>query len=138
MPNKILCIDDDAVTLMLCKLIITRTHLADEIITAKNGKEALDYYTQLSDISCPKNQNDYPNLIFLDLNMPVMGGWEFIEKFTSTFPGKSCTTKVIILSSGIVPEDIEKANKYPFIVDFLSKPLTKEKVNNLKKTITFE
>jgi CheY-like chemotaxis protein len=59
---------------------------------------------------------------FLDLNMPVMGG--FLDCFSSIdYSDFNTTTNVVILSSTIDPEDLEKANKYPMVIDFLSKPL---------------
>ena len=76
-----------------------------------------------------------PNIIFLDLNMPVMGGWEFLDHFTSSAYSDFNTAKVIVLSSTIDPHDLAKAKKYPIIIDFLSKPITKPMLEYLKKKI---
>ena len=73
MLHKILCVDDDPITLMLYKMVIAKASFTEEIITAKNGQEALDYYNNLR----AEGESQSPELIFLDLNMPVMGGWNF-------------------------------------------------------------
>jgi CheY-like chemotaxis protein len=131
MLDLILCVDDDPIALMLCKMIITKTSFSNEIATAHNGEEALNYFNYLKSA----NSTKYPQLIFLDLNMPVMGGWEFLNSFSTDEHSDYNTTKVIILSSTIDPEDLEKAKKYPMVIDFLSKPISKEMLEYIKNKI---
>ena len=131
MLEKILCIDDDPITLMLCKMVITKALFSNEIATAKNGEEALKYYDNLKITSTIKK----PQLIFLDLNMPVMNGWEFLDSFVTAEYSEYHDTKVIILSSTIDPQDLEKSKKYPMVIDFLSKPISKEMLEFLKDKI---
>lgn len=131
MLEKILCIDDDPITLMLCKMVITKALFSNEIATAKNGEEALKYYDTLKITSTIKK----PQLIFLDLNMPVMNGWEFLDSFVTAEYSEYHDTKVIILSSTIDPQDLEKSKKYPMVIDFLSKPISKEMLEFLKDKI---
>lgn len=132
MLEQILCIDDDPITLMLCKKVISKSSFSKEIITAQNGEEALHHFNTLK---YTKSKANKPELIFLDLNMPVMGGWEFLEHFTSSAYTEFNTAKVIVLSSTIDPEDLAKAKKYPIIIDFLSKPITQPMLEYLKKKI---
>ncbi len=133
MLDKILCIDDDPITLMLCKKVISKSSFSDEIITSQNGEEALHYFNTIKQ---NEDKNHYPQLIFLDLNMPVMGGWEFLDYFTSAEYSDFSSTKVIVLSSTIDPEDLEKAKKYPMVIDFLSKPITQSMLEYLKHKIS--
>ena len=130
MFDKILCVDDDPITLMLCKMVITKSSFSNEIITAKNGQEALNFFDTLKTTIATK-----PQLIFLDLNMPVMDGWEFLDGFSTLEFLDFHETKVIILSSTIDPEDLEKSKKYPMVIDFLSKPISKEMLEYLKDKI---
>lgn len=128
MLDKILCIDDDPIALMLCKMVINKSLFASEIITTKNGQEALNYFKILKE-----NKEKQPQLILLDLNMPVMDGWEFLEYFsTDNYANYNTTVKIIILSSTIDPEDLEKAKKYPIVLEFLSKPISKEMLEYIK------
>lgn len=76
-----------------------------------------------------------PELIFLDLNMPVMGGWKFLEIFTSEDYLEFNTIKVIILSSTIDPQDLAKAKTYSIVVDFLPKPITIGMLDYLKEKL---
>ena len=131
MLDRILFVDDDPITLMLCKMVITKALFSNEIVTAKNGQEALKYYDSLK----AENSINKPQLIFLDLNMPVMDGWEFLESFNTATYSEFHDTKVIILSSTIDPEDLEKSKKYPMVIEFLSKPISKEMLEYLKDKI---
>ncbi|AWK07180.1 response regulator [Flavobacterium crocinum] len=133
MLEQILCIDDDPITLMLCKKVISKSSFSHEVITAQNGEEALHHFNTLK-YTNDKNKRK-PELIFLDLNMPIMGGWEFLDHFTSSDYKDFNSAPVIVLSSTIDPEDLAKAKKYPIIIDFLSKPITLPMLEYLKKKI---
>jgi CheY-like chemotaxis protein len=132
MLSKILFVDDDPITLMLCKKVIEKAEFSKEIITASNGEDALKYLETLK-----STDKDNPlQLMFLDLNMPIMGGWEFLDAFTdenyiSSFP----KLKVIVLSSTIDPKDIEKSRSYPMVINFLSKPITKQMLQSIEDSI---
>lgn len=135
MLDSILFIDDDPITLMLCKMVIKKASFSNEIATAKNGEEALQYFNTLNQLDSNNEFKKLPQLIFLDLNMPVMGGWEFLDSFSTSDYADYNKTKVIILSSTIDPEDLEKSKKYPMVVDFLSKPISKEMLEYVKGII---
>ena len=135
MLDLILCIDDDPITLMLCKMVIKKASFSYEIATSKNGEEALQYFNTLKQPDSNGEVRKQPKLIFLDLNMPVMGGWEFLDSFSTSDYADYNTTKVIILSSTIDPEDLEKSKKYPMVLDFLSKPISKEMLEYVKSII---
>lgn len=124
MLDLILCVDDDPITLMLCKKIICKTSFSNEIITAQNGEEAIHYFDTIKQTDSNNKTKKSPQLIFLDLNMPVMGGWEFLECFSHIDYSDFSTTKVVVLSSTIDPEDLKRAKKYPMVIDFLPKPIT--------------
>ena len=133
MLEKILCVDDDAITLMLSKKVIAKMNFAQEITTTKNGEEAIRYFDNLAEELKDNPTLSYPKLVFLDLNMPVMNGWDFLEDYikkghNNAFP----LTKVIILSSTINPDDVSNSKKYPFVIDFLTKPISTEMLENIK------
>lgn len=129
MLNKILCVDDDPITLMLCKKVIAKANFTGEIESAKDGVEALKFFNTINDDS---NDGDYPELIFLDLNMPIMDGWEFLDEFSKNLSQAFPKTKIIVLSSSVDPKDINKSKNYPMVLDFLPKPITVEMLNNIK------
>lgn len=135
MLDTILCVDDDPITLMLCKMVINKSSFSRDIITAQNGEEALNYFKKIKEKNCNDLSKNQPQLIFLDLNMPIMGGWEFLDSFNTADYSAYNAIKVIILSSTIDPEDLEKAKKYPMVLDFLPKPITKQMLEYLKNKI---
>ena len=136
MLDLILCVDDDPITLMLCKMVIAKSSFATEIITAQNGEEALNYFDDLKLNNLGAEIKKYPSLVFLDLNMPVMDGWEFLDHFSKEeYATAFKNTKIIVLSSTIDPNDIEKSKTYPMVLDFLSKPITKEILEHLKERL---
>lgn len=132
MLKTILCVDDDPITLMLCKKVIKKAEFSEDVMFANNGLEAYELFQSL----VSKKQNDQeielPQLIFLDLNMPVMNGWEFLDLFNDKISSEFMQTKVIILSSTIDPADYNKAKQYDVVSHFLSKPITVEMLENLK------
>ena len=128
MLELIMCIDDDPITLMLFKKVVQKASFAKEIINAINGQEAI---TLINTINNTSNQEKKPQLIFLDLNMPVMGGWEFLDLFIASNYFNLNNTKVIILTSTIDPDDIKKSKSYPNVIEFLSKPITVEMLDYL-------
>jgi CheY-like chemotaxis protein len=128
MLELIMCIDDDPITLMLFKKVVQKASFAKEIINTFNGQEAI---TLINSINNTSNQGKNPQLIFLDLNMPVMGGWEFLDLFIASNYFDLNNTKVIILTSTIDPDDIKKSKSYPNVIAFLSKPITVEMLDYL-------
>jgi CheY-like chemotaxis protein len=134
MLDLLMCIDDDPITLMLLKKIINKAAFSKEIITAQNGEEALELFKSLNDIAITDTTVNLPQLVFLDLNMPVMGGWEFLDCFNTTEYAHN-EIKVVILSSSIDPEDVKKSKTYPIVIDFLPKPITISMLDSLKTKI---
>ena len=132
MINKILCVDDDSILLTISKLLLKRTGFTNDVVTAVDGSDALDYFKDLFATSSQPVE-DSPSLILLDINMPVMNGWEFLEAYIPLFADKLPNTKVIILSSTIDPEDFSRAKKFPVVAQFVSKPLSVENLAELKE-----
>lgn len=132
MLDKILCVDDDPITLMLCRKVVAKAEFAKVTDSAQNGEDALRYLDQL----IMNKSTDYPKLILLDLNMPVMGGWEFLDNFSKGSYSKIFSdVKVIVLSSTIDPQDVEKSKSYDMVLDFMSKPITTDMLEKLKMTL---
>ena len=115
--------------------MVSKTSFSNETVTAYNGEEALNYFNTLKSNYSNAESIKKPQLIFLDLNMPVMGGWEFLNSFSTEEYSDFHDIGVIILSSTIDPEDLAKAKKYPMVIDFLSKPISKEMLEYIKTKI---
>jgi CheY-like chemotaxis protein len=125
--KRVMLVDDDEITNLINTAVLTRTYDKDDVIAYTRGEEALTYLKQLVQFSIEK----IPGVIFLDINMPSMDGWEFLDEFQK-LPGeplKKC--KIFILSSSIDLEDVEKSKEYPVVQDFISKPLTLTKLKTI-------
>lgn len=133
MINKVFCIDDDPVTLVLSEMVIKKSQFAKEVITAKNGKEGLDWFSAYFSKNSAEVKQDLPQVIFLDINMPVMNGWDFLEGYLMKYTERLPEIKVVIVSSTVNPEDFLRANWYSIVIDFINKPLTIEGLSELKE-----
>lgn len=133
MIRKVLCVDDDTISLTISQLLLKRTGFATDVDTAIDGSEALEYFENLF-ANDPDPVGNAPELILLDINMPVMNGWEFLEEYNPRYAAKLSNTHIIILSSTIDPEDFALAKQYPVVRQFISKPLSIENLEELKAT----
>ncbi|WP_246151051.1 response regulator [Adhaeribacter aerolatus] len=123
--NTVLLVDDDDNWCFLSKKILKKAGIGEEILTAHNGREALK---KLQDLTA--NGEKLPDLIFLDIKMPVMDGFEFLEALTKTPELNLDQTRIYMCTSSFHPKDRERAELYP-IAGFLTKPLTPEVLKEL-------
>lgn len=128
--KKVLCVDDDSISLTISKLLLKRTGFAEEVATAIDGSDALNYFSQ---VTSDNSSISAPELVILDINMPVMNGWEFLDAYVKDYAQKLPGTKVVILSSTIDPEDFSRAKKFDVVTQFVSKPLSVENLTELKQ-----
>lgn len=129
MLSMILLIDDDFTTNYLHKKIISKSEIDLPIEVANNGKEGID---KLLELNKTINDKDTLVLIFLDINMPVMDGWGFLEIFNKIKPTLNFSTNLFIVSSSINPDDEDRAKSNPEVLDYLPKPLTVDRLGKLK------
>ncbi|MDZ4666622.1 MAG: response regulator [bacterium] len=131
MIKNVLLIDDDDVTLMICRLRLKKSNFCENVFTALNGEEAVQFLED--QLLLPLDKQHLPDLIFLDLNMPVMDGWTFMDIYESRFKILMPThAKIDILSSTVDPMDHERAKLYDSVRGFISKPLTEINLSELK------
>jgi CheY-like chemotaxis protein len=111
-------IDDDPIYQIIVNKIIKKSELFLSVSNFKNGKEAIDALKDVLD-----DKITFPNVILLDINMPVMDGWEFMEEMVLLKPQMRQSIQIYIVSSSIALEDKNKAKKYTDIIAYLSKPV---------------
>lgn len=125
-PINVFIVDDDDIyqfTMGVALKNIPEVRLAS---TFGDGAEALDH------ITTHLNEPDsLPDIIFLDINMPVMDGFQFMEEFVDLLPKLKKTIKVYLVSSSIDPKDIKKAKRIDAITDYLIKPIKSEDIREL-------
>ena len=120
--KNICIVDDDELFLLVCNAIMEDEEFSEKIHNFEDARNALEYLIATEDRSLPE-------VLFLDINMPMMDGWEFMDAFKEIKNvGK---VKIYITSSSINPLDLEKAEKNPFIKGFISKPINPEKLKKI-------
>jgi CheY-like chemotaxis protein len=131
MKNKVICIiDDDPIYQLLINKIIAMAQTEYSIISFTNGKEALDSLT-----SNLEEDKELPEIILLDIEMPVMDGWDFMDHIEKALSEKRKKTAIYIVSSSIAHEDKEKAKTFPEIMGYFSKPMDTGKILEITKAI---
>ena len=124
--NCILLIDDNEADNEFHRRAILKAGVADHIEVANGGEKALDYLKKSGTSDTPA-----PDLIFLDINMPGMNGFEFMEEYQKLDPARKSKMVVFMLTSSLMPEDKKKALDAGEISDYLNKPLTADTVNSI-------
>lgn len=119
-------VDDDDTFVYITKKIIEKTNCVKEIKVFNNGLEAILYLKE--------NKNAtylVPDVIFLDLSMPIMDGWQFLDEFITIDTLNTRKIIIYVCSSSISPYDMTRAKKINVVSDFIIKPITKDKFTNL-------
>lgn len=119
MYSRVAIIDDDPINNLICEKVIQRRQFAQEVISFLSAVEALNW------LKAQPSEN-WPELIFLDINLPYMDGWEFLAHLP-----EEQRAHIYILSSSVSEDDQSKARTHPLISGFLIKPLTIEKLDPL-------
>jgi CheY-like chemotaxis protein len=124
--NCILLIDDDEPTNFLNRLTLEQAGCARDIRIAQSGQEALDYLRNCGSSGAPR-----PDLIFLDINMPAMDGWEFLEKYRLLPAEQKAEIVLIMLTTSLNPDDEVRTQAIPEVSGFENKPLSQQRVTHL-------
>lgn len=120
--DLIILIDDDPINNLINKRLINKLAISPQVIEFSEAEKALEYL---------KTSNGAGNLILLDINMPVMNGWDFLTCYAELQGRKG--ESIIMLSSSIDHQDRQRSRAFGFVQDFIEKPLTREKLANAIK-----
>ncbi|HEY0895130.1 MAG TPA: response regulator [Sphingobacteriaceae bacterium] len=115
---KALLIDDDPIQLRLTELLVKRTQAFGQLQIFRTADLALGF------LESGDHADELPDVILLDLNMPVTDGWMFLTRFADILPQLGKTIHIFILSSSIDENEIARSRQYPFVSGFISKPIS--------------
>lgn len=122
--SSILLVDDDQTTNFVNQLLLEDLEVAQEVFVALNGREALLAIRQ----QC--GEDNCPQLILLDINMPVMNGFEFLEAYKELEFAYKQSVVIVMLTTSMNPMDVDRLREMP-VKGFLNKPLTEEKIQHM-------
>ncbi|WP_405384588.1 response regulator [Maribacter sp. LLG6340-A2] len=130
MKNVQVCciIDDDPIFIYGTKRIMKEVDFAETILVYNNGQEAIEGLMEIS-----QTEELMPEVIFLDLNMPIMNGWEFLDEYTNIPNHNPEKTIIYIISSSVDPRDLERVKNYEQVNNYILKPITPDDLSTILK-----
>lgn len=126
--KKILLIDDEDINLFILQNLIRLSGIDAEITFFNTSRKGINYLRQLTETG-----EKFPDLILLDIEMPVMNGWDFLEDYKQINKSYTYGSKVIIFTTSIVEQDIIRARSYEEVEDFVNKPMTVEMLKAIEQ-----
>lgn len=123
--KKALILEDDPIASVLIRLIIESYDLVEEMIVLPNGRDGMAY------IKSESSTDSYPDLILLDINMPIMNGFEFLSALESELNGREIP--VFILTSSVNTEDRQRAEAFKCVKGFIVKPMKKYNLKTIEQ-----
>ncbi|WP_114784058.1 response regulator [Botryobacter ruber] len=126
MIRKVFIVDDDEISIFILESFLMTEGFAEEFVGFLDAEEALQVLLDAAD-------EDLPEIIFLDLNMPVLSGWDFLDALQPYEDKLLGKCSIYILTSSVDPAEIKRARDYKLVVDYLHKPLTEEAIEKIVK-----
>lgn len=124
--KSICIIDDDEIYQFLIKKQVAVQNLAEEVCVFPNGQEAIQYFQ-----NSIATKAELPDIVFLDVNMPIMDGWEFLDEYGKIYKQFHKEVKLYMISSSLNESDITRAQKMEQVKEYLVKPISGEKLVSL-------
>lgn len=127
--DKLSCfmlIDDNEADNVYHEIVINEAECVEKVVPHLSAEDALEALKNVPSEDCP-----VPNIIFLDINMPGMNGWEFLEEYQKLAPEHQADIVVVMLTTSLNPDDRERAAQIDLIKDFKTKPLSPDKLDDI-------
>lgn len=125
-------IDDDPIFIYGTRRIMKEVNFCEDLLVYSNGQEALDGLTKIINLG-----QNVPQVIFLDLNMPIMNGWEFLDEFIKLPSNNFEKITIYIISSSVDPRDLERVKNYNVVSNYILKPITPSDLENVLTSYTY-
>ncbi|MEQ8520334.1 MAG: response regulator [Cytophagales bacterium] len=129
--KAVMLIDDNEIDNLINQKMIEAANICENIYTHTGAKSAIEFLKNLEKMSDSVN-DFFPELILLDIDMPLMDGFQFLDEFEKLSNETKGKIKIVMLTSSINPQDMSKAKKYSYVKKYINKPLTQENIEKLE------
>ncbi len=119
-------IDDMHLDRFIARHVITQYGFSEDVILMESATEALSYL-----LSKEHTPSELPSIIFLDIQMPEMDGFDFLDQFSSMSDAITTNCAIVMLTSSVDPRDFKKVTQQKYVAHYISKPLDKEKLESV-------
>jgi CheY-like chemotaxis protein len=124
MSKKVAIVDDDEIFQFTTKIKFEKLGLAEDVMIFNDGEEAINFIQSGA-------KEDMPEILLLDINMPIVDGWDFLALFEKVPREKQEMMRILMLSSSINPDDVKRAEANPFVMDYITKPISDADVKKI-------
>jgi CheY-like chemotaxis protein len=129
--NTICIVDDDEIFQFITRKSFERLNRSDDIVMFSNGEKAIQYMQEIY-----QEHQPFPDVIFLDINMPIMDGWDFIAEFSKINLSGEKLPAIYMVSSSIDDKDLFKARSLSIVKDYITKPIDDIKIREILNDIS--
>lgn len=128
--HAVMLVDDNEIDNLINQKMIEASNISENIFVHSGAKSAIEFLKNVEKLAKGPVSLYLPELIFLDIDMPLMDGFQFLDEFEKLSDSIKDHCKVVMLTSSLNPQDMNKAKKNKYVLKYLNKPLTQD---NLKK-----
>ncbi len=126
----VMLIDDNEIDNLINQKMIEAANIAEHIYTHTGARSAIEFLRNLEKLD-RETKNVMPEVIFLDIDMPLMDGFQFLDEFDKLSEGTKKKCKVVMLTSSINPQDVNKSKRYSYVKKYINKPLSQDNLAKL-------